>query len=171
MIWTSIPMAKLCSITGLLFSTKTPAGRPITRCAWIPIPALGCFPAGGRLCRDHRASHWNVINGKEAMARPLATSHPCTSHLTPDLLCYSQQAPPSAPKSSPTAPVIPVLPTHAPCQGSSVPTCPGTSYPEKEKGDAADNWKQKGTRGAWLGIFGIKALHGATNGDSLLRVA
>lgn len=96
-ICTGIPVAKLCPIAVVLLSTETPAWRasPTARRAWLSIPGLGRFPGRRRLCRDHRASRWNWINGKGAAAGSSAASWPLASHLTPDLLCYSRPAPTS----------------------------------------------------------------------------
>jgi len=96
-IRTGVPVAKLPSTAAVLLSTETPAWRasPTAQRARLSIPGLGRFPGGGRLCRGPRASCQDWINGKMAAVVASAASQPHTSHLTPDLLCYSLPAPTS----------------------------------------------------------------------------
>lgn len=98
--------------------------------------------------------------------------HPGPAQATSPLTCCAIPGWPPPPtdaaagacKSSPTAPVIPVLPTHAPLPGLLRPNLPWELLPQKEKKkkkrDASDNCKQKCTRGTWTvpRLFGIKAL-------------
>ena len=103
-----------------------------------------------------------MARGQRRELRP----HPGPTQATSPLTCCAipgRPPPPtdaaaSACKSSPTAPVIPVLPTHAPLPGLLRPNLPWELLPRKK--DASDNCKQKCTRGTWSvpRLFVIKAL-------------
>lgn len=119
----------------VLLPTQTPAGRAG--------PAAGSAPHPGD-------------NEHPVVTKPRQELHP---HPTSPLTCCAipgHSQPPSTHKSSPTAPVIPVLPTHALLPGLLRPNLPWQLLSRKKKfkkikKDASDNSQQKCTWGAGLG--------------------
>lgn len=130
------------------------------------ISGLGCsFPGGWRLRdREHLAGTGLKTRGQRRELWP----HPGPKRASSPLTCCvipNRPPPPTdaagACASSPQHPLFQSCPHTRRCQGSSVPTCPGSYYPKKEieKNKMHQiNCKQKCTRGAgsvpW--IFGIK---------------